>query len=77
VRLRFPEIKILIGQLGNGTINANDLTAAGADKISTTMGEFRDQVAQIRQVIVPEVYDGKVTYREVEPGNHPESGALM
>ncbi len=59
VRLRFPEIKILIGRLGNGTINADDLMAAGADKISTTMIEFRDQVAQMSQVIVPEVYDGE------------------
>jgi len=77
VRLRFPEIKILIGQLGNGTINADDLKAAGADNISTTTTQFRDQVVQISQVVVPEVYHVKNTDREVVIRNHPDSGSLM
>jgi hypothetical protein len=66
VRLRFPEIKILIGRLGNGTASNDDLLAAGADKISTTMIEFRDQVVQTSQVIEPEVNHGKNSSREVE-----------
>lgn len=76
VRLRFPEIKILVGRLGNGTANTDHLLAAGADRISTTMVEFRDQVTQISQVTAPEVYDGKTTHREVET-NHPDSETLM
>ena len=77
VRRRFPDIKILIGRLGNGTTKTDDLMAAGADKISTTMIEFRDQVAQMSQVIVPEAYDGENSHREVETTNHPDRETFM
>ena len=76
VRLRFPEIKILIGRLGNGTASNDDLLTAGADKISTTMIEFRDQVVQMSQVIEPEVNHGKNSSREVET-THADSETLM
>ena len=76
-RRRFPEIKILIGRLGNGTTETDDLMAAGADKISTTMIEFRDQVAQMSQVIVPEAYEGENSHREVETTNHHDSETLI
>ncbi|MGZ8484336.1 MAG: AI-2E family transporter [Candidatus Binatia bacterium] len=77
VRRRFPEIKILIARLGNGTTETDDLMAAGADKISTTMIEFRDQVAQISQVIVPKPYEGETSHHEVETTNHPDRETLM
>ena len=52
VRLRFPDIKILIGRLGSqGAANIDNLLSAGADKIGTTILELRDQVAQLSQTI--------------------------
>lgn len=57
VRQRFPKIKIVVGRLGNAP-RTDDLLAAGADKVSTTMIEFRDQVVQVSQIIDPEVSHG-------------------
>jgi hypothetical protein len=52
VRLRFPDIKILIGRLGvQGAANIDNLLSAGADKIGTTMLELRNQVVQLSQNI--------------------------
>jgi hypothetical protein len=48
--------------------------AAGADKISTTMSEFRDQVAQMSQVIAPAVVDN--SRRDVAT-THPDGEALI
>ena len=76
VRLRFPEIKILIARLGHGTASTDELLAAGADRISTTMMEFRDQVVQTSQIIEPEANHGKNTSREVET-THADSETLM
>ena len=64
VRLRFPEIKILVGRMGNGTASTDELLTAGADRISTTMMEFREQVMQISQVIEPERPNDKNSQRE-------------
>jgi hypothetical protein len=74
VRRRFPKIKILIGRMGNGTANSAHLMAAGADKISTTMSEFRDQVTQMSQVIAPAVVDN--SRRDVAT-THPDGEALI
>ena len=64
VRLRFPEIKILVGRMGNGVASTDELLTAGADRISRTMIEFREQVMQISQVIEPEKAKGENSTRE-------------
>ena len=51
VRMRFPEIKISIGRLGSGdTANTDSLLSVGADKISNSLTQWRDQVVQISYV---------------------------
>ena len=58
VRLRFPEIKISIGYLGNGSEvnpNSESLLSAGADKISSSVSQWRDHVVQISYVAPPNV----------------------
>lgn len=53
VRLRFPQIKISIGYLGNGSEvspSTESLLAAGADKISSTLTQWREHVVQISYV---------------------------
>ena len=64
VRLRFPEIKILVGQWGMERLAATELLAAGADRISRTMVEFREQVMQISQILEPEKPKDKNSKRE-------------
>ena len=76
VRQRFTEIKIVVGRLGNGAANSDDLLAAGADKISTTMIEFRDQVVQMSQIIEPEINHGQNSPGEAET-THGDSETLM
>ena len=68
VRLRFPEIKILVGRMGNGPASTNELLTAGADRISTSMIEFREQVMQLSQIIEPE----KPNDKNSQPENAPE-----
>lgn len=76
VRQRFNEIKIVVGRLGNGAAHSDDLLAAGADKISATMIEFRDQLVQLSQIIEPEI-----NHRQNSPGEaettHGDSETLM
>ena len=58
VRLRFPEIKISIGYLGNGgevSPNTESLLSAGAEKISSSLTQWRDHVVQISYVAPPDV----------------------
>jgi predicted PurR-regulated permease PerM len=53
VRLRFPEVKISIGYLGNGSEvspNTESLLSAGAEKISSSVTQWRDHVVQISYV---------------------------
>jgi predicted PurR-regulated permease PerM len=51
VRMRFPEIKISIGRLGGDPPNSDSLLAAGADKVSSSMTQWRDQLVQISYVV--------------------------
>ncbi len=52
LRVRFPDIRILVGRLGTQSANHRDaLLAAGADKVATSMIELRDQVIQVSQII--------------------------
>ncbi|HET7006712.1 MAG TPA: AI-2E family transporter [Candidatus Binatia bacterium] len=51
VRMRFPEIKISIARLGSSDpANSDSLMSAGADKISNSLTQWRDQVVQISYV---------------------------
>jgi hypothetical protein len=48
VRARFPDLKILVGRWGLGgapTTALDDLLAAGATAVATTLAETRDQIA--------------------------------
>jgi B12 binding domain len=58
LRVRFPEIRILVGRLGTQNANHRDvLLAAGADKVATTMIELRDHVIQLSQISSPVATD--------------------
>ena len=49
--MRFPEIKISIARLGSSDpANSDSLMSAGADKISNSLTQWRDQVVQISYV---------------------------
>ena len=51
LRARFPDLKIIVGRWGGRVENnAEDLTAAGANKIGTTLAETRDQITQLSQI---------------------------
>ena len=58
LRVRFPDIRILVGRLGTQNANHRDvLLAAGADKVATTMIELRDHVIQLSQISSPVATD--------------------
>jgi hypothetical protein len=51
VRMQFPEIKISVGRLSaSDATNSDDLLAAGADKISNSLTQWRDQVVQLSYI---------------------------
>jgi hypothetical protein len=58
LRVRFPDMRILVGRLGTQNANHRDvLLAAGADKVATTVIELRDQVIQLSQISSPDATD--------------------
>jgi predicted PurR-regulated permease PerM len=49
IRMRFPNLKIIVGRWGTGSEEDNTILLAGADKLGTTMVESRQQIIQLGQ----------------------------